>query len=63
MMWWAGQPIPAQYAGLLDLVVGAEYDPRDVLEKVLELDPKAAVSVQDLIRAFGLRKKGRARNN
>jgi hypothetical protein len=33
------------------------------LEKVLELDPKAAVSVRDLIRAFGVRKKGRARNN
>lgn len=53
--------IPAQFAGLLGLVAGVEYDPRGVLEKMLDLDPKAAVSVEDLIRAFGVRKKGRAR--
>lgn len=53
--------IPAQYAGLLGLVAGAEYDPRDVLARLLDLDLRAAVSVQDLIRAFGVRKKGRAR--
>jgi len=54
---------PSPYADTLGLIAGAEYDPREVLERVLELDPEAAVSEDDLIRAFGVRKKGRARGN
>jgi hypothetical protein len=42
---------------------GAEYSPEEALERVLRLDPKAAVSQEDLIRAFGVRKKGRARGD
>jgi hypothetical protein len=54
---------PSPYAETLGLVPGTEYGPEEVLEKVLKLDPKAAVSKEDLIRAFGVRKKGRARAN
>jgi hypothetical protein len=52
---------PSPYAETLDLIAGAEYSPDEALERVLKLDPKAAVSKEDLIRAFGVRKKGRAR--
>jgi hypothetical protein len=52
---------PSPYAETLGLIAGAEYDPEEVLEKIMKLETKAAVSKEDLIRAFGVWKKGRAR--
>ena len=52
---------PSPFAETLGLVPGVEYGPDEALERVLKLDPKAAVSNEDLIRAFGVRKKGKAR--
>jgi hypothetical protein len=54
---------PSPYAETLDLVAGAEYDPGEVLEKITEFDTKAAVSKEDLIKAWGVRRKGRARGD
>jgi hypothetical protein len=55
--------VPAPYAKLLDLDPKDEYDPQVVVREIIRLEPSAKVTAEDLIKAWGVKRKGRPKGD
>lgn len=53
--------VPPPYAKLLDLDPGEEHDPQAVVREIIRVAPGATVTADDLIKAWGVKSKGRSR--